>query len=167
MTSRLQLGSLHHQQIPAHLRDAILGGRLEAGAKLPSTRALASELGVSRRTVLVVYDQLIAEGYIVGEGGSGARVAALTAPTWTLQKYALRYDFNYGIPALESFPRDVWRRLFSNCVNRASTLGFAYGAPEGYPRCERRSRGTCRPRAPSSATPHASLSWAAPSRRST
>ena len=156
-----------YQQIYAHLRDAILGGRLEAGAKLPSTRALASELGVSRRTVLVAYDQLIAEGYIVGEGGSGTRVAALPAlepvpepqrgvggrapaqlsaygeqiaetsplppPTWTLQKYALRYDFNYGIPALEPFPRDVWRRLFSNCVNRASTLGFAYGAPEGYP----------------------------------
>jgi len=157
-----------YRQIYAHLRREILSGRLEAGMKLPSTRALASELGVSRRTVLIAYDQLIAEGYVVGETGSGTRVAELPAlepelepttgkvggrapaqlsvygeqiaetsplppPTWTLQDYALRYDFNYGIPALEPFPRDVWRRLFANCVNRASRLGFAYGAPEGIP----------------------------------
>jgi GntR family transcriptional regulator / MocR family aminotransferase len=57
------------------LRRDILEGRLSPGAKLPSTRSLAKDAGVSRTTVLMAYDQLVAEGYIVGRAGSGTFVA--------------------------------------------------------------------------------------------
>ncbi|MEZ4864936.1 MAG: PLP-dependent aminotransferase family protein [Caldilineaceae bacterium] len=64
-----------YQQLYAHLQSAILAGRLPGGMKLPSTRALADELLVSRNTVLTAYDQLTAEGYIEGIEGSGTFVA--------------------------------------------------------------------------------------------
>src|SRR5436309_11514983 len=59
------------------LRDAIWQGRLTAGARLPSTRALAERLGLSRGTVVAAYDQLAVEGYLSIRHGSGTRVAAL------------------------------------------------------------------------------------------
>jgi GntR family transcriptional regulator/MocR family aminotransferase len=57
------------------IRTAILSGRLQAGERLPATRRLANELGVSRMTVAEAYDQLQAEGYIRGRQGSGTYVA--------------------------------------------------------------------------------------------
>ena len=65
---------LHHQ-VYRGLREAILSGRLHAGVRIPSTRWLAEQLGVSRSTILVAFDQLVAEGYIVGVVGSGSYVA--------------------------------------------------------------------------------------------
>ncbi|MBI1734055.1 MAG: PLP-dependent aminotransferase family protein [Candidatus Rokubacteria bacterium] len=67
-------GPLSHQ-VYAALRRAILAGELAAGARLPSTRGLARDLDVSRNTVLLAYDQLLAEGYIGGRPGSGTYVA--------------------------------------------------------------------------------------------
>ena len=64
-----------HRQVFDQMRDAILSGRLTPGWRLPSSRALAGELGVSRNTVLAAYDQLFAEGYIEGKIGSGTRVS--------------------------------------------------------------------------------------------
>jgi GntR family transcriptional regulator/MocR family aminotransferase len=66
-----------HRQVYDQIRDAILGGRLAPGRRLPSTRALADELSVSRNTVLVAYDQLFAEGYTEGHVGSGTRVSRI------------------------------------------------------------------------------------------
>lgn len=63
------------EQIAEGLRKAILLGRVEVGSRLPSTRRLASDLKVSRNTVLSVYEQLIAEGYLEGARGSGSFVA--------------------------------------------------------------------------------------------
>lgn len=63
------------RQIYAGLREAVLSGSLRAGEKLPSTRDLAKQLGVSRTVVLLAYDQLFAEGFAVGRGGSGTYVA--------------------------------------------------------------------------------------------
>src|SRR5262245_38364332 len=80
MLIRIDDSKLLYRQIYDHFREAILSGRLHAGAPLPSTRALAAELGVSRRTVLIAYDQLLAEGYTVGMVGSGTVVAALPWP---------------------------------------------------------------------------------------
>jgi GntR family transcriptional regulator / MocR family aminotransferase len=62
-------------QLYTHLRTAILTGKLKGGLKLPSTRALTRELGVSRNTVLNAYDQLIAEGYLESIPASGTFVA--------------------------------------------------------------------------------------------
>jgi GntR family transcriptional regulator / MocR family aminotransferase len=65
------------QQIYYALRRAILAGQLAPGARLPATRTLAHELSVSRNTVLLAYDHLLAEGYTVGQTGSGTYVAAV------------------------------------------------------------------------------------------
>lgn len=64
-----------HRQVFDQVRDAILSGRLTPGWRLPSSRALATELLVSRNTILAAYDQLFAEGYTEGEIGSGTRVS--------------------------------------------------------------------------------------------
>src|SRR4029079_13243033 len=66
-----------YRQLYRGIREAILSGRLPAGFRVPATRRLAEDLGVSRSTVLVAFDQLVAEGYIVGAVGSGSYVASL------------------------------------------------------------------------------------------
>jgi GntR family transcriptional regulator/MocR family aminotransferase len=63
------------RQIYRALRDGILAGRLAGGFRLPSTRALASDLGVSRNTVVTAFDQLLAEGYVESRVGRGTRVS--------------------------------------------------------------------------------------------
>jgi GntR family transcriptional regulator/MocR family aminotransferase len=65
-----------HRQLYGELRAAILEQRLKPGAKLPSTRALATTLGMARNTVHAAYDQLLAEGYLEARHGSGTYVAA-------------------------------------------------------------------------------------------
>jgi GntR family transcriptional regulator / MocR family aminotransferase len=64
-----------YRQLYTHLRTAILTGDLKPGMRLPSTRALAIQLNVSRNTVLNAYQQLIAEGYLDGMVGNGTFVA--------------------------------------------------------------------------------------------
>jgi GntR family transcriptional regulator/MocR family aminotransferase len=64
-----------YQQLYIHMQAAILSGELKSGLKLPSTRALADELNISRNTVLNAYRQLTAEGYLEGAEGSGTFVA--------------------------------------------------------------------------------------------
>ncbi len=64
-----------HRQIYDGLRSAILDGRLEPGTRLPSTRAAARELGVARNTVIAVFEQLAAEGFLRSRVGDGTRVA--------------------------------------------------------------------------------------------
>ncbi|GCE28487.1 GntR family transcriptional regulator [Dictyobacter alpinus] len=63
-----------YRQLYEEMRQAILAGSLPAGVKLPSTRTLAQTLGVSRATVVLAFDQLLAEGYIYGKVGSGTYV---------------------------------------------------------------------------------------------
>lgn len=65
-----------HRQIYDVIRQAILEGRLRPGRQVPSTRALAAELEVSRMPVLTAYDQLLHEGYLEGRVGSGTFVSA-------------------------------------------------------------------------------------------
>jgi GntR family transcriptional regulator/MocR family aminotransferase len=62
-------------QLYHHIREAILTGKLTSGSRLPSSRALASELNVSRNTVFNAYAQLMAEGYLESSTGSGTFVA--------------------------------------------------------------------------------------------
>jgi GntR family transcriptional regulator/MocR family aminotransferase len=64
-----------HRQLYDEIRAAVLGGRLSAGARLPSTRALAADLEISRNTVTGAFDQLLAEGYIAARSGAGTFVA--------------------------------------------------------------------------------------------
>src|SRR3954465_10893692 len=62
------------QQLYRQLRDLVLAGRVPAGSRVPSTRDLAPQIGVSRTVTLAAYDQLIAEGYLESRRGSGAWV---------------------------------------------------------------------------------------------
>src|ERR1700678_4769687 len=65
-----------YRQVYRGLRQAILAGTFRAGEKLPATRELADELGISRTVVLLAYEQLVAEGFATGRGGSGTYVSA-------------------------------------------------------------------------------------------
>ena len=64
-----------YKQLYERLRGVILAGQLERGARLPSTRTLASELGVSRMTTVLAYEQLVMEGYLESRVGQGTVVA--------------------------------------------------------------------------------------------
>ena len=64
-------------QLTRALKEAVLSGRLHSGARLPATRALAGELGLSRNTVLASYEELAAEGFLLGKVGSGSYVAPI------------------------------------------------------------------------------------------
>ena len=66
-----------YAQVYSTIRHAILGGKLRPGTKLPSTRALAHELGVGRNTVITAFEQLKAEGFVETATGSGTHVAVL------------------------------------------------------------------------------------------
>ncbi|HEY7861911.1 MAG TPA: PLP-dependent aminotransferase family protein [Gemmatimonadaceae bacterium] len=73
-------GASRHQQIYDALRAAILSGALRHGERLPSSRVLARDLGVSRTTVLGAFSRLLGEGLVTGKSGAGTRVALMTAP---------------------------------------------------------------------------------------
>jgi GntR family transcriptional regulator/MocR family aminotransferase len=80
-------------RIADDLRRAIAGGRLPLGARLPSSRALARQLGVSRNTVLTAYDLLAADGLLAGRTGSGTVVTK--APEPRLDPRQLLRDAHY------------------------------------------------------------------------
>jgi GntR family transcriptional regulator/MocR family aminotransferase len=118
------------------LRDAIRSGRLAAGARLPSTRALAAELGTSRGTVTAAYDQLTAEGYLLARHGSGTTVAELTdlstpAPSGPARTAAPRYDLRPGTPDVTTFPVTAWLRSARRALSSAPASAFGYGDPAG------------------------------------
>jgi len=69
-----------HEQLFRYLHDAIASGLLRAGSRLPPTRNVASQLGVSRQTVVVAYERLLAEGMIEGQQGSGSFVSSIASP---------------------------------------------------------------------------------------
>jgi GntR family transcriptional regulator/MocR family aminotransferase len=122
-------------QLERTLRDAVRRGSLRAGTSLPSTRALAAELGVSRGLVVAAYGQLAAEGYlrlrrnappVVGSGvGVAMPPRRLTAnPHWP---HDLRPDLSdYG-----AFPRNEWLRSYRTALRTASDIELAYGDCRG------------------------------------
>src|ERR1700734_3447357 len=100
-------------QLERELREAIRSGRLPAGERLPSSRTMAAELGISRGLVTECYSQLQAEGFLTSRSGSATRVAAgALAPSSTPVEppapTRLAVDFRPGVPDLTSFPRREW-----------------------------------------------------------
>ncbi len=77
------------------LRRLILDHSLPQGAKLPSTRALARNLAISRNTVVNAYEELAAEGLITGAIGSGTRVAATIRPRRRLDLRSVLRDSHF------------------------------------------------------------------------
>ena len=148
------------RQVYQRLREAILSGAFQSGEKLPATRDLAEQLGISRTVVLLAYDQLLAEGFAVGRSGSGTYVAggvsagrpvsseesarlrlsrfgSAAANAWTRvnvpqrRKPFLPYDFAYGRSDLETFPFEMWRRILLRCARKAPVSELDYGPAGG------------------------------------
>lgn len=118
------------------LRASIRAGTLVPGARLPSSRALAAELGLARATVVGAYEQLISEGYLSARHGSGTRVAsARSQPASPTRAKAaaprLVADFRPGEPDLSLFPRSEWLAAVRTALRAASTDTLGYGDPRG------------------------------------
>jgi GntR family transcriptional regulator / MocR family aminotransferase len=127
-----------HEQIERSIREAIRAGRLAAGARLPSTRALAAELGVSRGVVSEAYGQLTAEGYLLSGQGAPTRVArAVHLPSPRQPGPQLQPNFAYrldpGLPDLAGFPRDRWLRSLRSAWRQAPIDAVDYPDPRGVP----------------------------------
>jgi GntR family transcriptional regulator/MocR family aminotransferase len=125
-------------QLEDQLRDAVRGGRLGPGAALPSSRALARELGVSRGVVVEAYAQLAAEGYLVARQGAPTRVSEAASPGPGATPAAAgerppRYDFRTGRPDISLFPRSAWLASLRRALRDAPDARFDYGDPRGAP----------------------------------
>jgi GntR family transcriptional regulator / MocR family aminotransferase len=123
-------------QLERELREAIRSGRLGTGERLPSSRALAGELGVSRGLVLDCYQQLQAEGFLTSRTGSATRVAGgayqpPTPPVGAAAPPRLAVDFRSGVPDLSSFPVREWLWALREAARTAPTEAFGYGDPRG------------------------------------
>jgi GntR family transcriptional regulator/MocR family aminotransferase len=148
-------------QLEASLREAIRGGRLRAGERLPSSRELAHDLGVSRGLVQDCYSQLLAEGYLTSRTGSATRVAdlsghpagqrmaghqgpadqsatgsavgspAVPAPSRRPAEPPLIADFKPGVPDLSSFPRSDWAWAVKQACTEVAAADLGYGDPRG------------------------------------
>jgi len=150
-------GAPLYRQLTDWFRQAILDGRLKAGQRLPSTRGLAKELGISRIPVLSAYEQLLAEGFLESKQGAGTcvarslpggdaspvraaasgstrrRVARRVASTKLAEPMWLRNlgAFRVGLPALEHFPSGIWTRLITRHARSTSHEAMVYGAALG------------------------------------
>lgn len=149
------------RQLYLQLRSAILSRRLRPGTKLPSTRELAAQTGVSRSAVVAAYEQLLAEGYTSGKHGSGTYVspdlpepidgkpqrggkpAAATMPaSMPLQPIGDFVDvtaqsddrpFNLGRTLVDARTVELWRRLSARTFRVLSPSHFGYSDPRGTP----------------------------------
>ena len=109
-------GSRRRAALEHALREAIQSGRLHPGTRLPSSRALAQDLGIARNTIVEAYGQLVAEGWLTAVTGSGTQVAdrvvietvPAAAPGPAREPRAIRYDLRPGHPDPSSFPRAAW-----------------------------------------------------------
>ena len=151
-----------YQQLDAQLRDAVLSGRLSAGKRLPASRQLALELGVSRLTVQNTYEQLISEGFLRASTGTGTFVAdiapqdlppqfpvqrthagarqdfklssrgTMMAQTLSGTRVAETRPFRPSVPAPELFPMGAWSKLWSKALKELGSDLFGYGGEGGY-----------------------------------
>lgn len=127
-----------HEQIERSIREGIQAGRLAAGAALPSSRALARELGISRGVVTEAYSQLAAEGYLRSRQGAPVRVArSVRAPAERPPARSMLpsfpYHFHPGLPDLAGFPRDRWLRSLRAAWRQAPIDAVGYPDPRGVP----------------------------------
>ena len=133
-------------QIAHHIEVTIAEGALSSGARLPSWRDLASQLGVARGTVRAAYEKLIDRGLLIAVGAAGTRVAEHLPPTIVPRtsddERLLPQDFHFrspqalafqmGVPAHDAFPATLWARLHRQAV-QSTSLRTGYGDPRGLP----------------------------------
>jgi len=125
-----------YRQLERELRDSVRAGRLAADAPLPSTRALAAQLGVTRGVVVSAYEQLSAEGYLVSRPGGSTRVARISGfadPVPIVLRREFRLDFRPGRPDVNEFPRAAWLRSLRRVLGEAPSDRFSYIDGRGMP----------------------------------
>ncbi|MFF5446066.1 PLP-dependent aminotransferase family protein [Streptomyces sp. NPDC012888] len=121
------------------LREAVRGGRLAPGTRLPSSRSLAADLGIARNTVADAYAELVAEGWLTARQGSGTRVAPRARPRRPAaapvrrpaRQGAAQYSLLPGSPDLGGFPRAAWLSAARKALAEAPNEAFGYGDPRG------------------------------------
>lgn len=121
------------------LREAVRTGRLTPGTRLPSSRSLAADLGIARNTVADAYAELVAEGWLTAQQGSGTQVARRAAPrrparaARTTRPVDRRPAYNLmpGTPDLATFPRAQWLKAARRALTEAPDDAFGYGDPRG------------------------------------
>ncbi len=132
------------------LRHAILEGRLRPGTRLPATRDFARQYGVSRGTAVTVFEQLLLDGYLQCQVGSGTWVNEVLpdhpsqprqlradgpsppAPLIGLQFPRLARPFRIREPDTKEFPAKVWARVAGRRMRRLSSSLLVGGHPAGY-----------------------------------
>lgn len=143
--------------LAARLRQAIADGRLPIGGRLPATRVLAADLGVSRGVVTEAYQRLVEDGQVAGRGRAGTVVvaapaappapppAAAPAPVTlfprapgtdvldAVRAIPARIDLTPGVPDLAAFPRAAWLRAERTVLRQLAASDFGYGDPRGAP----------------------------------
>jgi GntR family transcriptional regulator/MocR family aminotransferase len=126
-----------HSQLEQELRSAVRSGRLAGGSIVPSTRALAAELGLSRGVVVEAYEQLIAEGYFRSRPGGTTQVAEYAAPVSVARPAPPIVEpliaFRYGRPDVSQFPRSAWLRSLRTVLNEAPDARLSYSDGQGVP----------------------------------
>ena len=136
ITLRRDGGDAMRRQLAAELRAAIRAGRLRTGVRLPASRALAAQLGVSRGVVTDAYEQLGAEGWLTARRGAGTVVAAgperaepagAPAPA----RRGVRADFTPTAPDVSQFPRRLWARGVAHAAATAPDAVLDYGDGHG------------------------------------
>jgi GntR family transcriptional regulator / MocR family aminotransferase len=134
-------------QIYSAIREGIESGRLASGARLPSWQDLAAQLGVSRGTVRVAYERLIAEQFAIGLGPAGTRVAerqsassmpdrspeAPLLPDLFYEFGSAPLAFQMGVPSQDAFPFKLWSRILTRETRRAAAAPVTYPDPRGDP----------------------------------
>ncbi|HLM63070.1 MAG TPA: PLP-dependent aminotransferase family protein [Acidimicrobiales bacterium] len=127
-------------QVEEGLREAIRSGRLVPGTRLPSSRALADDLDVTRGVVVDAYEQLAAEGYVRSVQGSGTVVNDVAPQEGGAGRArsspaaALTHDFRTGLPDLGLFPRAAWARATRAALASMPDAELGYVDPAGLPR---------------------------------
>jgi GntR family transcriptional regulator/MocR family aminotransferase len=118
------------------LREAILDGALREGVRLPSSRTLAAQLGVSRGVASDAYGKLEAQGFLITK----SRAAPLVAPVRPIPRFARRpersgrpprYDLTPTTPDVTLFPRRQWQATFSHILRTVADAQLDYGEPRG------------------------------------
>jgi len=122
-------------QLERRLRAAVRAGRLKPGSTLPSTRALALQLGISRGLVVAAYAQLGAEGYLVLSRGAAARVAESVMPgaesSRPRRSYRVAHNLFPSLPDYGAFPRERWLASYRRALKAAPDVELAYGDSRG------------------------------------
>lgn len=125
--------------LQAALREAVRSGRLTSGTRLPSSRDLAADLGVSRGLVTEAYEQLTAEGYLRSDRGAGtwvsgaARAGRARARDLAPRPAGVRADFLPGTPDLSLFPRTAWAAAQRGVLAGLPHHTLGYPDPRGLP----------------------------------